>query len=121
MYGDDNRPGADEEMVIEWAPFRLAPGIGEDRLLEVSEALQRDFLQGRPGFVRRELLRGADGHWVDLLYWRDEASAHAVMEDIAASPACQAYFSLMVGADTVDPGAGVLHLHRMRSYGSATV
>jgi hypothetical protein len=105
-----------ESAVIEWAPFRLAPGVSEATLLDASERLQREFLERRQGFVRRELLRGADGQWVDLLYWSDEDSANAVMADISTSPACQAYFSLMVGADVMDAGAGVLHLHRVRSY-----
>ena len=103
-------------VVIEWAPFRLAPGSDEAALLAASEVLQRDFLQQQPGFLRRELLRGTDGGWVDLLYWTDEASAAAVMHAIDGSPACRAYFQLMDGADTADPGAGVLHLRRVRAW-----
>lgn len=114
--GNTAAPTADPQLVIEWAPFRLAPGVDEQTLLEVSEALQREFLQRQQGFVRRELLRGRDGQWADLVYWTDEASANAVMPAVGTSPACQAYFSLMVGADTSDPGAGVLHLQRIRSY-----
>lgn len=102
--------------VVEWAPFRVKPGVDDNTLLAASEALQRDFLAHQPGFVRRELLRGAEGQWVDLVYWRDEDSAMAVMPAIANSAACQTYFHLMEGADAADPGAGVLHLHRVRSY-----
>ena len=102
--------------VVEWAPFRVKAGVDDATLLDASEALQRDFLASQPGFVKRELLRGADGQWVDLVYWRDEASANAIMSAIADSAACQAYFHLMEGADSADPAAGVLHLHRVRSY-----
>ena len=102
--------------VVEWAPFRVKPGVDDTVLLEASEALQRDFLAHQPGFIKRELLRGAEGQWVDLVYWRDEASAMAVIPAIADSAACQAYFHLMEGMDSADPAAGVLHLQRVRSY-----
>ena len=52
-------------MVVEWAPFRVAPGVSESAILAESEAFQRDFLAGQHGFIRRELLVGPDGQWVD--------------------------------------------------------
>jgi hypothetical protein len=102
--------------VIEWAPFTLADGVAEATLLDASEALQRDFLAAQPGFVRRELLRAADGGWVDLVVWADAESAERVMEGAGASAACAAYFALMRGADPANPGAGVAHLRRVRAY-----
>jgi hypothetical protein len=105
-----------DTMVIEWAPFRLADGAAEDALLEASETLQREFLRHQRGFLRRELLRGADGQWVDLVYWADQASADGIVEAVRTSPVCQAYLQLMIGTDPADPTAGVLHLHRVRSY-----
>ena len=104
--------------VIEWAPFRLADGAEEDALLAASEAIQREFLERQPGFVRRELLRGRDGQWVDLIVWTDEPSAMAAMGGVGSSPACRAYFHLMVGGDTMEAEGGVLHLHRVRVYES---
>jgi len=113
MHSDSNAPG---EGVVEWAPFRLAPGTDETALLEASEALQRDFLRHQPGFVRRELLRDADGQWVDLVVWKDHPSAMAAMSAAGSSAACHAYFHLMEGGDNMDAGTGVLHLHRVRVY-----
>jgi hypothetical protein len=69
-----------------------------------------------PGFVRRELLRGGNGQWVDLVWWENRAAADAVIGAVGASALCHSYFELMVGADAQDPGAGVLHLHRVRVY-----
>lgn len=105
-----------ESVVVEWAPFRVATGVPEATLLDASEALQRDFLAHQPGFLRRELLRGDDGQWVDLVYWANEASAKGVIEAVASSPVCQSYFQLMVGGDGIDPSAGVLHARRVRVY-----
>ena len=95
--------------LIEWAPFRLKPDVDQATLMAASEALQRDFLAKQPGFVRRELLRAADGQWVDLVYWESAAAAEQVMQAVAESPVCQEYFHLMIGADASDPAAGVQH------------
>jgi hypothetical protein len=103
-------------MIIEWAPFRLKEGVTEAELLSRSEALQSEFLAHQDGFVRRELVRGRDGGWVDLVYWRDEAAAESVMRTAMESPTCHRYFALMDGADHADPGAGVLHFGILKSY-----
>ena len=102
--------------VIEWAPFRLRDGVTEHELLEASETLQREFLAHQCGFVRRELLRGADGQWVDLIHWETEAAADAVLTAAGQSTICQQYFKLMVMPGGADPAAGVLHLTRVRAY-----
>ena len=117
MHSGDEAPH--DGVVVEWAPFRLAPGTDETTLLAASDTLQRDFLEHQPGFVRRELLRGADDGWVDLVFWADESSARAAMGAAGSSPVCHAYFHLMQGGDTADVGAGVLHLHRIRAYDAA--
>jgi hypothetical protein len=83
--------------------------VTDAQLLDASAALQRDFLAQQPGFRRRELLRGSDGQWVDLVYWDSAEAAAAVMPRVAESPVCQAYFHLMIGADAADAAAGVQH------------
>ena len=106
-----------EPVIVEWAPFRLAEGVAEAALIAASEALQRDFLAHQPGFLRRELIRLDAERWADLVYWENEAAAKGVMNAVASSPACHSYFRLMVGADSANPGAGVLHGQRVRVYG----
>lgn len=82
------------ETIIEWAPIRLAAGRTEADLLAASHAFQRDFLARQPGFLRRELVRKAEGEYVDLVHWRSEADARAILDRLE-SPACQAFFSVM--------------------------
>lgn len=102
---------------IEVAPFRLREGVPEARLLEASEAIQREFLARQPGFLRRDLARGADGRWADVVYWADEASVHEAMGRAGEHPACRAYFACMAGVDGGDdPGATLMLLRRLRSY-----
>jgi hypothetical protein len=101
---------------IEWAPFKLAEGADEASLLRAADAIQDGFLAKQPGFVRRELLKGEDGQWADLVYWESADAAAAAMKEAAASPACFEYFRLMVGANQADPGVDLQHFERKKTY-----
>jgi hypothetical protein len=103
-------------VVVEWAPFELVAGTNKAVLLQASAALQQDFLARQPGFIRRELLRGKENQWVDLVYWKSMEAAVQAAHNAAASPVCYAYFQLMVAADHNDPAAGVLHFEQMKTY-----
>ena len=113
---NDIAPAGAAELVVEWAPFRLAPGAEEPALLEASEALQRRFLDRREGFLRRDLLRGAGGQWADLVFWGDAASAKAASRAVGESAECLRYFSLMVPDDPDHPDGGMLHLRRVQGF-----
>jgi hypothetical protein len=115
MHDRGEAPGGG--VVIEWAPFRLRDGATEAQLLAAAEAIQHDFLGARPGFLGRELARGADGLWADVVHWSDAAAAEAAMAAAATSRACRTYFELMTGANGgADPGEGLLHMQRVRAY-----
>lgn len=96
-------------LVIEFAPFRLAAGVDEATLLRASATLQREFLERQPGYLRRELVRGANGDWADLVLWRDQEAADAAMQAAHGSGVCLEYFRLLEGTAHADPGAGVVH------------
>ncbi len=101
---------------IEWAPFRLKSGVPEEALFDASETLQAEFVGHQPGFVRRELLTGSGREWVDLVWWESREAADRAIARAVTSAACHAYFVLMEGADYADPGTGVLHFARRRTY-----
>ncbi len=105
-----------EQVVVEWAPFRPAANVSEERLLAASRELQEVFLARQPGFVRRELLRGGKGDWVDLVYWADRKAAEEAMKAAAGSAACLSYFHLMAGPP--DAASDVHHFDRVAVYGS---
>jgi hypothetical protein len=112
------RGGDMETVTIEWAPFKLADAVDESRLLRAADAIQADFLAKQPGFIRRELLRGQDGQWVDLIYWESEEAAARAMQHVESSAVCLEYFQLMVGANGgAEPGEGLLHFRRVKTYG----
>ncbi|GAB4577760.1 MAG: hypothetical protein Fur0022_04920 [Anaerolineales bacterium] len=102
--------------VVEWAPFTVKPDVNEAELIAASEALQDGFLSQQRGFIRRELLKGQNGQWVDLVVWESKDAADQAVKNAAESPVCFRYFQLMVNADHDDPGAGVLHFERIREY-----
>lgn len=104
------------KVVAEWAPFELIAGTDERALLQASEALQKEFLDKQKGFIRRELLKGKDNQWVDLVYWESMADAEQAAKNAANSPVCHEYFHLMVAADHDDPAAGVLHFESRSIY-----
>jgi hypothetical protein len=83
------------DQVLEWAPFRLKPGVDEATLLHASEPMQRDFLSSQNGFVRRELIQGAEGAYTDLVWWESFAVSQVAMKKAAASPAVKAYLAVM--------------------------
>ena len=81
--------------VLEWSPFRLKSGVEETTLLQVSERMQRDFLANQDGFVRRELIKRAEGAYTDLVWWDSFAASQSAMKKAACSPAVRAYLEVM--------------------------
>lgn len=104
-----------EHLVVEYAPFRVRPGITEAEVRRAAAALQAEFVAARPGFVRRELLRAGERDYVDLIWWRSEADAQAVVAAAADSPACARFFALLEGA-VDDPGAGIQHFTQLDTF-----
>jgi hypothetical protein len=103
------------ERVIEWAPCRLRKGVDEATLLKLAERLQSEFLGAQKGYVRRELVRGKDGEYVDIVWWSTMEDAETAMKNVSASQACNAYFAAM-DFDPADPDAAPLHFRVLREF-----
>jgi hypothetical protein len=116
--GDDEPASklTNTKLIVEWAPFQLAEGIDEATLIKISAAVQTDFLSKQSGFVKRDLLKGKDNQWVDILYWNSREEAEQAFKNAEKSPACLKYFSLMIGPDPDDPSAGVSHFEQIMTY-----
>lgn len=111
----DHKKLANTKLIVEWAPFILAAGVDEAALIEASNALQTDFLGKQRGFIRRDLLKGKNNQWVDIVYWNSQEEADQASKNAANSPACLQYFSLMA-VNNNDPGEGVLHFEQIKVY-----
>jgi hypothetical protein len=68
------------------------------------------------GYVKRELLKGKNGEWVDLVYWASEEDAQHAVQNSAASPVCGEYFSLMLFENPVTTGETVFHYKQMAQW-----
>lgn len=101
---------------VEWAPFETGEGVDEAALIAASDEFQKNFVSQQPGFIKRELLKGADGHWVDLIYWQSKHDAEQVMQSAGDNEAVRKFFQLMKAADPENPGQGVSHFEHKKTY-----
>lgn len=79
---------------IELVQFRLRAGVDERTFLAAVADTQAAITR-LPGFLSRELLRGDDGLWVDLVHWRSKAEALAAAEAFGAMPEVAAFASMI--------------------------
>lgn len=103
-----------DTMTVEWAPFDVLEGVSDAQLIEAANTIEQDFLSQQKGYIRRELLKGEQGKWVDLVYWSSPDLAHQAMEKASQSEACMQYFSLMAGVENAE--SGVAHYTRVSSW-----
>jgi len=99
-------------LTVEWAPFKVSKQVSDQQLFDAANALENDFLNKQPGYLRRELLKGEDNNWVDLVYWSSPEQAQAASQSFMESTACQQYFALMTDTD----GSGVAHYAQMKKW-----
>ncbi len=81
--------------VVEFAAFHLLSNKTEAELLEASDQFQKAFLDGRKGFVRRTLVKHADGAYADIVVWADDSSCKEAVAAAGQDEAAQPYFSLL--------------------------
>lgn len=73
--------------------------VSDKVLLGAATAVEREFLVHQKGFVKREILKGANGKWADIVYWESEEDANKATAAAYKSDICFVYFALMKGAD----------------------
>ncbi|MEY1554347.1 hypothetical protein AB3Y40_01815 [Yoonia sp. R2331] len=103
------------QTILELATITLADGKSEAELLRASEAFQSEFLDHQDGFLRRDMVRRADGTFTDIILWESRAKADAVFERAMQSEAAGGYFAHM----KIDPekmDEGVEHCAVLRSF-----
>jgi hypothetical protein len=103
-------PGA-----VEVVLYRARAGVADQQVVEASDALQSD-LEGLPGYLRRRLMKSADGQWVDAVDWRSLAEAEAAAAVIMARPSAARFMGL-VEESTIQ----MLHPLPVRVYGPPPV
>ncbi len=95
---------------VEIVQFRLKPGVDEDAFLAAAADTQAAIAR-LPGLLARELLRGEDGLWVDVVHWRSEAEALAAAAAFATMPEVTSFVA-MIDETTMT----MQHLAQARSF-----
>jgi len=81
-------------LTIEVVLFKLKPGVEDMAFVAAAEAMLPD-LRAVPGFVRRELLRGDEGLWVDVVHWRSLSEALAAMDLMMTQPSAGPFMAAL--------------------------
>lgn len=102
------------DIIIEWAPFRVANHVTTEQLIAAAERVEQEFLKQQPGYLKRELLQGEDNQWVDLVHWRSGVEAQNAGKAFMQHPCCMAYIELMANMD--QPGNGPQHYRQTKAW-----
>lgn len=81
-------------LTVEIVQFRLKPGVEDMTFVAAAAAMLPD-LRAVPGFVRRELLRGDENLWVDLVHWRSLSEALAAMDVMMTKPSARPFMAAL--------------------------
>jgi Antibiotic biosynthesis monooxygenase len=82
-------------MIVEVSQFRLVQGADEGAFLKAADQTQSAFLAKQEGFAGRDLLRAADGSWMDIVRFESMQAAQAAFSEFAAHPAVKAFESML--------------------------
>lgn len=77
------------------APIKLAKGKSEADLLSASDRFQKEFANDQAGILRRELVKTAEGQYMDIVQFRSAKDAKDVMKKEQESTVCHAFFAVM--------------------------
>ena len=73
--------------VAEIVTFQLAEGVSQADFVALSQASEA-FVRAQPGFLHRQLSRGADGRWTDYVIWKDMETARSVAAEFHKQDFC---------------------------------
>lgn len=99
-----------KKITVKIIEYGLAPGVSEQKFLETSAALMSEFAKLR-GFIKRELHKGENGRWRDIVYWQSRNDADRSELDIPNIPACAKCIAMMNHADMT-----IAHFEQVQIY-----
>lgn len=73
-------------MIVETAWFKTKPGVIEKAFLAASKKAHDGYLASCKGFIHRELIKGEDGQWVDVVHFESAADADRAAKGFPKSP-----------------------------------
>jgi hypothetical protein len=73
-------------MYIQIASFKLKAGVDEQKLLDASDAFEREFVQKQKGIIKRILLKNVDGSYADLVFFERKEDFDRVLRAEQTTP-----------------------------------
>ena len=98
------------DLAIELVQFKLAQGKDEKAFLEASDEMMID-LKKQSGFIDRELLKGENNLWVDIVHWKSLREAEQAAKNVMSIPSCLKFFE-MINQESIK----MMHLDQVREY-----
>lgn len=99
-----------DNLTVELVQFKLAKGKDEKAFLEASDEMMID-LRKQSGFIDRELLKGEDNEWIDVIHWENLAEAKLAAKYVMSIPSCLKFFE-MIDQESIK----MMHLDQVREY-----
>ena len=99
--GSGSRENVQQDMAnatIKVIEYSLAAGAEERAFLKTSSALMSELARLK-GYIKRELHKGENGRWRDIVYWQSRKDADQSEFDIPNIPACVKCIGMMNHAD----------------------
>ena len=81
--------------VVHVAEMRARPGVRDEELIAASQEAQDGFFAAHSGYAGRELLKSAEGVWLDIMYWESEADAAAARQAFRGHASTRRFGSLL--------------------------
>ena len=97
-------------LTLELVQFKTKDGIDEDSFLNASEGIMED-VKKLSGFVSRDLVKGTDRLWFDIVYWNSLSEAQEAAKKFFEHPSCLKYFQFID-----ESSVNVMHLERIHNF-----
>ncbi len=98
-------------MTIEIAQFKVKAGVNDDEILVASQEAHDGFLATCKGFLDRELLKSADGEWIDIVRWETIDDAQKAMQNFTGHPSTKKF------GEIIDPTSiKMMHCEVVKKY-----
>jgi hypothetical protein len=81
-------------IAVEIVHFKTKAGTNEQEFLKASADMMQE-LGKLSGFIDRELLKGENDQWIDLVHWENMEYALKATDDVMKLPLCLAYFGFI--------------------------
>ncbi len=85
----------DDNVAYEVGMFRVRDGVADEEVIAAAEKLHRDFLSSYDGVIYRELMKAADGTWIDTVHWESVGAFAKAAADVFTHPGAAGLMALI--------------------------